>query len=149
MLVQQGKHLFGNAIFLFRPFLQFIEFIRFNKVSHFTSIGGVNSCDIPILAIHSKDDPIVYFENSLVSKKLQCTNPNAVFITLDGCKHNVTLSQNARNYGAELKASIKIPRHINSQDEIEKYLINIDKMRLYELDMHRMKFIENFIVKAL
>ncbi len=149
MLIQQGKHLFGNAIFLFRPFLQFIEFIRFNKVSRFTSIGGVNSYDIPILALHSKDDPIVYFENSLVSKRSECTNLNAVFIALDGCKHNVTLSQNARNYGAELKATIKIPKHVTSQNEIEKYLINIDKMKLYELDLQRMKFIENFIAKAL
>lgn len=149
MLVQQGKHLFGKAIILFQPFLTLIESIRFKEVSHFTSLSGVNNSQIPVLAIHSKDDPIVTYENSLVAKSSQCTNSNAIFIAVDGCKHNITLSQNARDYGAELRASIQIPKHLDFKTEVEKYLVNVDKMRLYELDIKRMEFILAFITESI
>jgi len=79
-----------NNANLIAPFLHIYEWIKFGKYSIFTAVNGLNNSNCPALIMHSYDDPIVPFENSIAGHKSQITNPNVIIKEYTNKDHYIT-----------------------------------------------------------
>ncbi|WP_026884748.1 alpha/beta hydrolase [Clostridium akagii] len=74
MVLERGKGMVGNLIYVLSPFISLNELIRFGKYSNYTAINGINRSIIPVLIMHSEDDKDVPYKLSIVNKASKITN---------------------------------------------------------------------------
>lgn len=152
MLIEQGKDMIGNFIYIASPFLSLYEYIKFGSASLLTGVNGVNKNQIPILLLHSEDDPTVSIKSSVVSHKDEFTTPLISIGVYTDKGHYITESYEAKEYinkkneeGKELEKTYnqKIPKEI-----LDQYYKSVDKTLKHALDTEVMDRIVAFFDEA-
>ncbi|MGL5676566.1 MAG: alpha/beta hydrolase, partial [Cellulosilyticaceae bacterium] len=62
MIIEQGQSMYGKAVVLLTPFIKTYEWLKFGTASGLSSLEGLQMTEVPVLLIHSKDDPMISFE---------------------------------------------------------------------------------------
>lgn len=139
---EQGSHIFGPAISLFLPYVGLYERFLFGENANYTGIDGLNKTKAHVLIIHSKDDPVVnYQDNFLAYQEAFAQNPRFTFLALSHHGHNATLEPQVQ----EKIALIEEQRDLLSPDEETlKYLALAEKKLTLELDQSLMDTIVQF-----
>ena len=62
--------------------LHFYQRIVFGKNYNLSAIDGINSCDVPVLVMHGKEDEVISYEgSSIIAQRSHITNPNVEYYT--------------------------------------------------------------------
>ncbi|MBP3284779.1 MAG: alpha/beta fold hydrolase [Clostridia bacterium] len=84
------------------PFLHIYEWIKFGKYSIYSAVDGINQANCPALLMHSYEDPIVPFGQSIVGNKVQITNPEVITKEYTNKSHYITsLVENGQVLGTD------------------------------------------------
>lgn len=88
MIYEYAKNYVGDARFLIYPSVCLYNGILFGEYAGLSAIDGINGTDVPVLIIHGTDDKTIdYHGASIMRKRDLITNPNAEYLTLEGCSH--------------------------------------------------------------
>ena len=67
---------------LLLPFAALYQRIVFGKNYNLSAIDGINSCDVPVLVMHGKEDEVISYEgSSIIAQRSHITNPNVEYYT--------------------------------------------------------------------
>lgn len=67
---------------LLLPFAAIYQRIVFGKNYNLSAIDGINSCDVPVLVMHGKEDEVISYEgSSIIAQRSHITNPNVEYYT--------------------------------------------------------------------
>jgi len=126
---------------LFMVNMEIIEGLKYGKYAFANSINTLKKYDGKVLIIHSKDDPLVKYNDStkIMEEKLK-DKDNIKFIIVDGKKHNPHYSDAAVLKLNELYA--KLPTL--NKEEWEAYAKTLNFHELGELDKNIMNQIVEF-----
>lgn len=85
VMADMAKAKAGKLALLCKPVFSLLQKITFGKYTCFNSLNGINSTDIPVLIVQGVNDSVITYSSlSLVAHKNEITNPNALFITVNG-----------------------------------------------------------------
>lgn len=88
MIYEYAKNYVGDARFLIYPSICLYNGVLFGEYAGLSAVDGINSTDTPVLIIHGTDDKTIDYNGaSIMRKRDLITNPNAEYITLEGCSH--------------------------------------------------------------
>ena len=61
---------------LLLPFAALYQRIVFGKNYNLSAIDGINSCDVPVLVMHGKEDEVISYDgSSIIAQRSHITNP--------------------------------------------------------------------------
>ncbi len=64
------------------PFAALYQRVVFGKNYNLSAVEGINSCDVPVLIMHGKDDEVIGYEgSSIIAQRSHITNPNVEYYT--------------------------------------------------------------------
>lgn len=88
MIYEYAKNYVGDARFLIYPSICLYNGVLFGEYAGLSAVDGINNTDTPVLIIHGTDDKTIDYNGaSIMRKRDLITNPNAEYITLEGCSH--------------------------------------------------------------
>lgn len=96
MLMEQGRSLLGNGIYVLKPFVRLVETLKFGKYSGYSALRGVNNTNASVLALHSRDDSVVSFQSSLAVQESNFENPYAKTAVFDDRGHRLEFSDKTK-----------------------------------------------------
>lgn len=108
LLLEQGKQMAGNAIYLQMPYLKLYEQLRFGReYTNISAVEGIQNSNAGILVVQSQDDPTVpmhcgydYFQEAFEG------SPRVQFLLYPDKGHNLLLySEEATQRRAEINAA--------------------------------------------
>ncbi len=89
MIYEFAEGVAGNARPLLYPSMWLYNSLTFGEYAGLSAIEGINKTDTPILIIHGTEDTTIgYNDSAIMNKRSKITNPNAEFLTLEGCTHS-------------------------------------------------------------
>lgn len=92
---------YGN---LLRPYISIYEFLKFGKYSLKSATDGINKANCPVLIMHSLDDTIVPYNDSIVASKDKIKNTKTVIKTFSNKSHFITSTlRNNTVVGSDIK----------------------------------------------
>lgn len=110
-----------------------------------SSIDAFNKTSAKVLIVHSEDDPMVDYANSIDVLKEKVDNPKVEFLIYKNKKHNPNYSLDAVNYMNEVLGSYNTKikkKELNSFEEKKAFLKDTDWKRMTSQD-------ENFWIRVL
>ncbi|NLY11066.1 MAG: alpha/beta fold hydrolase [Firmicutes bacterium] len=158
IVIEQGRSLLGNFIYIQYPFLWLYQRLLFGNVLSFSAVDAINKSQTPVLIIHGTDDKeVAYDGSSIISKLDQITNPNVTAITLDEVgrngHNNIFRSHQALHYVTSIQNELNSLYEEYQQDIPEKikveFFANIDRARAQELNSELMNQINDFLDQCL
>ena len=88
MIYEYAKNYVGDARFLIYPSICLYNGVLFGEYAGLSAVDGINNTDTPVLIIHGTSDEVIgYEESAIMHKRDLITNPNAEYLTLEGCNH--------------------------------------------------------------
>ncbi len=146
--IEDSKKSVSTLAYSFFPFITFVEKEKFDIVSSYSGIDGINGKGIPVLSMHSKDDKQSPYAAGLPKKESKITNTKVVFKTFEDRGHDLILSDDARAYQTEvLNGMIEILKAHDGWPPAElmkEYTDKVDRERLNTADPALMHEIINF-----
>lgn len=148
-----GKPLAG----VFRPFALGYNRLMFGQYAGLNAVDGINHAGIPVLIAHGELDTDVPYEGiSILSKRDEITNPNAVFYTITGpyANHNSYFSSDEANaYKKEFNAQGEaLAEQYNGEipdDVREAAYASVDKPLINQVNEPLLGMIEDFYLDAI
>lgn len=115
MIYEFASGVVGDFRPLIYPSICLYNKLLFGEYAGLSAVDGINSTDAPVLVIHgTEDETIGYEESAIMHKRELITDPNAEFLTLEGCTHNGMFDTPE---GAAIKQEIKeTVREIKAQN---------------------------------
>ena len=101
------------------------------------SAEAVKDAEIPVLLIHSKDDPFVSFSNDIGYLQTVIDNPNVRFLATDGKGHNPNYTKDAVDYMAKSfgeYARLIGEGSLKTDEEKKAFMDKLDFVRMTEQD---------------
>ena len=127
-----------------KPFLMLQHWFVFGGDGYIDAIDEINSTDTPVAVYAGDADTTVPYPMSLFSHKAESTNANAVFTETDGGHADIWLSDDAREYTAELTSQMDGL----GPDDLEDFLGSVDYDRANALDCGFMREVSDFLSHA-
>lgn len=122
MVYEFASKVLGDAKPLIYPSICLYSEIVFGKYANLSAIDGINKTDVPVLIIHGTEDSTIKYDNSaIIHKRDKITNPNAEFITLEGCTHSgMFYTKQALELKDEVKKAVnRLKEKYGIKDETE------------------------------
>ena len=152
MIYEFAKGVVGDFRPLIYPSILLYNKLLFGEYAGLSAVDGINSTDAPVLIIHgTEDETIGYEESAIMHKRELITDPNAEFLTLEGCDHNGMFDTPE---GAAIKSEIKeTVREIKAQnggtDEIAEVYRTADLDTANQPNAEFLSQIEDFFEEIL
>lgn len=152
MIYEFASGVVGDFRPLIYPSICLYNKLLFGEYAGLSAVDGINSTDAPVLVIHgTEDETIGYEESAIMHKRELITDPNAEFLTLEGCTHNGMFDTPE---GAAIKREIKetvreIKAQNGSTDEIAEVYRTADLDTVNQPNAEFLSQIESFFEEIL
>ncbi|NLC39948.1 MAG: lysophospholipase [Clostridiaceae bacterium] len=142
---EAGRKMFGLTIKLFLPYVGLYERIKFGDYARYSSLEGLDKSSAQVMVLHSSDDEMISTEKGFdVFYERYADNPRFEFVQYRDRGHDMLwYADSARIYRDEFNE--EFAEYIENLDEkftpeirAEYINKNIDKSRLYQLDLELM-----------
>lgn len=100
------------------------EYKYFGEYALYTSVGGINNYNIPVMVLHGKNDKTVPINYSLYSYKDQITNPNAVFKLFETKSHYVYKENVKSEFLSAFTAKLQQPYECNLNYKVMDFILS-------------------------
>lgn len=89
MIYEFAGQMIGGAKVIAYPSMWLYNRLLFGEYAGLSAVDGINGTDVPVLIIHgTADKTIAYDGAAIMHKRDLITDPNAEYLTLEGCSHN-------------------------------------------------------------
>lgn len=151
MITEEGKHIVGEAMQLFVPFLSVYEWFKFGSYASLSAEGGFDKSDAGVMIIHSADDARVSYKNQYERFYAKYSgNARFKFVPFTDRGHeDLYYSENAVKYKEQLNKAYDEYAAAADKEKTEALksefmLKNLDKSKYFELDQALMQEIAEF-----
>lgn len=148
----QAVRMAGRLGVLTMPWFAVIERFIYGKRAAYTAVSGINAYGGPVLLAHSKDDPTVPYDCSVIAAE-GITNRKVQKLVYDDRGHTLSRSVEAEN---TIKADVagKPRRKIRKGESYFKYEVDVHyhysaREAVFDTDVTFMDKVENFYESAL
>ena len=141
---------------LLLPFAALYQRIVFGKNYNLSAIDGINSCDVPVLVMHGKEDEVISYEgSSIIAQRSHITNPNVEYYTetRPGKSNHMGIffTKGGTAYYLAKKEELKMLHDLyyNRVPEkvLSKWFARLDKKQANDLDPLFVKTVLDFLDK--
>ena len=141
---------------LLLPFAALYQRIVFGKNYNLSAIDGINSCDVPVLVMHGKEDEVISYEgSSIIAQRSHITNPNVEYYTetRPGKSNHMGIffTKGGTAYYLAKKEELKMLHDLyyNRVPEkvLSKWFSRLDKKQANDLDQLFVKTVLDFLDK--
>ena len=141
---------------LLLPFAALYQRIVFGKNYNLSAIDGINSCDVPVLVMHGKEDEVISYEgSSIIAQRSHITNPNVEYYTetRPGKSNHMGIffTKGGTAYYLAKKEGLKMLHDLyyNRVPEkvLSKWFARLDKKQANDLDPLFVKTVLDFLDK--
>ena len=138
------------------PFAALYQRIVFGKNYNLSAIDGINSCDVPVLVMHGKEDEVISYEgSSIIAQRSHITNPNVEYYTetRPGKSNHMGIffTKGGTAYYLAKKEELKMLHDLyyNRVPEkvLSKWFSRLDKKQANDLDQLFVKTVLDFLDK--
>lgn len=128
----------------------------FGKNYNLSAIDGINSCDVPVLVMHGKEDEVISYEgSSIIAQRSHITNPNVEYYTetRPGKSNHMGIffTKGGTAYYLAKKEELKMLHDLyyNRVPEkvLSKWFARLDKKQANDLDPLFVKTVLDFLDK--
>ena len=121
-----------------------------------SAIDGINSCDVPVLVMHGKEDEVISYEgSSIIAQRSHITNPNVEYYTetRPGKSNHMGIffTKGGTAYYLAKKEELKMLHDLyyNRVPEkvLSKWFARLDKKQANDLDPLFVKTVLDFLDK--
>ena len=141
---------------LLLPFAALYQRVVFGKNYNLSAIDGINSCDVPVLVMHGKEDEVISYEgSSIIAQRSHITNPNVEYYTetRPGKSNHMGIffTKGGTAYYLAKKEELKMLHDLyyNRVPEkvLSKWFARLDKKQANDLDPLFVKTVLDFLDK--
>ncbi len=141
---------------LLLPFAALYQRVVFGKNYNLSAVDGINSCNVPVLVMHGKEDEVIGYEgSSIIAQRANITNPNVEYYTEarpgKSSHMGIFFTKDGTDYYLAKKEELKMLHDLYynrvPKNVLSKWFSRLDKKQANELDPLFVKTVLDFLDK--
>ncbi len=138
------------------PFAALYQRVIFGKNYNLSAVDGINSCDVPVLVMHGKDDEVIGYEgSSIIAQRSHITNSNVEYYTESrpgkSSHMGIFFTKSGADYYMEKKEELKMLHDLYynrvPHDVLSRWFSRLDKKQANDIDPLFAKTVLDFLDK--
>lgn len=139
LVVAKGKQYTGPIVYLGKPVIDMLQYIKFKDYLDITAEDAINSCDVAVFLAHGTNDKLIIYNTLSTAHNFE--NSNRVKLYLEDAEHSpILFSKEAREYKIMCDKKIKKLHGKAKKD----YIASIDDLKYSEINLPLMEEIKDF-----
>lgn len=128
--------------------------VVFGKNFNLSAVDGINSCDVPVLVMHGKEDEVIGYDgSSIIAQRNHITNPNVEYYTEarpgKSSHMGIFFTKSGTDYYMAKREELKMLRDLYynrvPKNVLSKWFNGLDKKQANDLDPLFVKTVLDFL----